>query len=349
MDIHTKSYKIKILFGFALMLSVGSSTVLASTENNFASNFTNTIQLAQANLSDQLKKQNTLNSDSIAIIYPDLPEPARTIFTKIIEGIEEQTKTKFRSNAITDKQEAVELYNQLKRNGAKVVIALGGQGLRVAPSFPSDLPVVLGGVISIPEGDSNKFLGISLTPDPALLFSHLKEISPGIKRVIVIYDPKNNEWLLKFARTAAKSQGIELITHEARDLASAARLYESVFASVDSKIDAIWLPQDRTTVDETTILPIVLKESWNRNIPIISSSPVHVKKGILFALQPNYIDLGHNLANSAMAILAGDASKRGMQPLRDVQTALNVRTASHIGLNIGSQQQRNFNFIYPEP
>lgn len=325
------------------MLSLVSPIAFSAPDSN------QTIHLAQATLTDQLKRQNLLNNESIAIIFPDLQEPARSIFTKIIEGIEEQTKTKLRSTAITEKHDGTELYQQLKRSGAKVVIALGGQGLRVAPHFPSDLPVVIGGVLSIPESDSNKLLGISLTPDPALLFSHLKEISPGIKRVIVIYDPKNNEWLLKFARAAAKSNGIELVTHEARDLGAAARLYESVFASADSKTDAIWLPQDRTTVDELTILPIVLRESWNRNIPIISSSPVHVKKGILFSLLPNYLDLGHNLANSALSILAGDASKRGMVPLRDVQTALNVRTASHIGLNIGSQQQRNFNYIYPEP
>ncbi len=345
MDIYIKLFRLILYYGLALLLSMSHS--FATTLGNGMP--APVIQLAQTNSPDYLKKQNILNSDSIAIIFPDLPEPARSIFTKIIEGIEEQAKTKLRATPISDKQDGTELYNQLKRSGAKVVIALGARGLRATASFQSDLPVVIGGILSIPESESNKLLGISLTPDPALLFSHLKEISPGIKRVIVIYDPKYNEWLLKFARSAAKSQGIELVTHEARDLATAAKLYESVFANADSKIDAIWLPQDSTTVDEGTILPIVLRESWNRNIPIISSSPVHVKKGILFSLLPNYLDLGHNLANSALSILAGDATKRGMVPLRNVQTALNVRTASHIGLNIGSQQQRNFNYIYPEP
>ena len=336
---------LKLLYGIVLILSILPSLAHGNVDVPPLP----ILQLAQTTSIEQLRKQNLLNNDSITIIFPDLPEPSRSIFTKIIEGIEEQTKTKLKTTAISDKQDSVELYNQLKRGGAKVVIALGARGLKAASGFPNDLPAVIGGVLSIPEAESNKLLGISLTPDPALLFSHLKEISPGIKRVIVIYDPKYNEWLLKFARSAAKSQGIELVTHEARDLASAARLYESVFASANSQFDAIWLPQDGTTVDEGTILPIVLRESWNRNIPIISSSPIHVKKGILFSLLPNYLDLGHNLANSALNILAGDASRRGMVPLRDVQTALNLRTASHIGLNIGSQQQRNFNYIYPEP
>ena len=36
-------------------------------------------------------------------------------------------------------------------------------------------------------------------------------------------------------------------------------------------------------------------------------------------------------------------------PLREVHTAVNLRTANHIGLNISYQQQRSFDFVFPEP
>jgi putative ABC transport system substrate-binding protein len=307
-------------------------------------------RLTLAQLTDQLKKQNILTSDSIAVIFPDFPEPFRDVFTKMIEGIEKQTKLKVRSFPISEKFDAADLNAQLKRNGTKVVIALGSRGLKISANFDRDISVVVGGIFSsIPEVESNRLLGISLTPDPALLFSMLKDLLPNVKRVIVIYNPQTSEWQLKLAHAAAKTQGLELITHEAHDLGTSGRLYESVFATADSKTDAVWLPQDSSTVDENTILPIILKESWNHSIPFFSSSFSHVKKGALFALQPNNLELGRNLANSALGILAGESPKRGMSPLRDVQTAFNVRTASHIGLNIGEQQQRNFNYIFPEP
>jgi putative tryptophan/tyrosine transport system substrate-binding protein len=181
------------------------------------------------------------------------------------------------------------------------------------------------------------------------LFSRLKNLLSGVKRVIVVYNPQYNDWLIKIAREAAKAQGLELIAYEARDLASAARMYEVAFASAESRRDAVWLPQDATTVDETTILPLVLKESWNRNVPVFSSSFLHVKKGALFALYPNNLELGRTLASSALAVMAGDFRRRGVSPLREVQTAVNLRTASHIGLTIGYQQQRSFDFIFPEP
>ena len=305
------------------------------------------IMLAQ--LTEQITRHNNQSTDSIAIIYPDIGEPFRAIFATIIEGIEEKTKVKVQSYPILPNMEPADLNSQLKKKGTKVVIALGRQGLKTAAGLDSAIAVVVGGVLSVPEPDSHNLTGISLTPDPSLLFMRLKNLLPGIKRVLVVYNPQTNEWLIKLAREAAKTQGLELVTFQARDLSSAARLYESTFATADGRQDAVWLPQDTTTVDETTVLPLVLKESWNRGVPIFSSSLVHVKKGALFALYPNNLELGRSLASVALNLLTGDAPKRGIVTLREVHTAINLRTASHIGLSIGEQQQRSFDFVYPVP
>jgi putative tryptophan/tyrosine transport system substrate-binding protein len=310
---------------------------------------------ALVELDDKLKQkeiQALVGKGSIAVLYPDLGEPYRSIFAKIIEGIEEKARVPVRNYAIAANADVNDLNAQLKRNGTKVVIALGRQGLKTATGLDRDMPVVVGGVVSVPEGQNRDLTGVTLTPDPALLFSRLKNLLPNVKRVIVVYDPQQNDWLMKLARDAAKAHGLELQTHEARDLASAAHIYESAFANADGRRDAVWLPQDTTTVDEGTILPLVLKESWNRGVPVFSSSYLHVKKGALFALYPNNLELGRTLASSALNVLAGEPGKngkQGMSPLREVHTAVNLRTASHIGLNIGYQQQRTFDSIFPEP
>jgi len=170
---------------------------------------------------------------------------------------------------------------------------------------------------------------------------------PASRRVIVVFNPQNSEWLVKLARDAARSHGLELIAHEARDLAAAARLYQAAFASADGKRDALWLPNDPTTVDEATILPIVLRDSWDRAVPVFSSSFLHVNKGVLFSLYPNNIDLGRTLAKLAAELLSGTMPARGVTPLRDVHAALNTRTASHFGISIDARMQRAFHYIYP--
>jgi putative ABC transport system substrate-binding protein len=318
-----------------------------ATEQPQAPRFTS---MTLAQLEDQLRRpelQASIGKGSIAVLYPNVAEPFRTAFINMVQGIEERTRLRVRSYAVDARMDAAELNNQLKRNGTKVVIALGRQGLNTANALDRDLMVLVGGVLLL--NDNDNMHGISLTPDPAMLFARLRNLLPDVRRVIVVYDPSKTDWLLRIARDAAKAQGLELVAHEARDLAQAAHLYMTLFNGADGRREAVWLPHDSTTVEESTLLPLILKESWNSGVPIFSSNMLHVKKGALFAMTPNNLELGRSLANSAMGLMSGEHRKRGVQPLRELHTAINLRTASHMGLNIGYQQQRTFDFIFPEP
>jgi putative ABC transport system substrate-binding protein len=287
---------------------------------------------------------------TVAVFYPNVPEPFRSIFTKIIEGVEDRAKGRVKSYAIDSKQlDSNELNGQLKQNDTKVIIALGRSGVKAASTMDRDLPVIVGGILSADENEQKTLTGITLNPDPALLFTRLKSLLVDVKRVHVVYNPKTNESLIRHARESAKGMGLEIVAYEASDLATAGRTYESIFASSDKQRDALWLPNDSTTVEENTILPLILKGSWNSSLPIFSSSLIHVKRGALFALYPNNVELGRNLANTAIAVLSGENRKKGVLPLREVHIAVNIRTAQHIGLEIAPQQQRGFDFVFPEP
>ncbi|CUI09409.1 ABC transporter substrate binding protein [Massilia antarctica] len=283
----------------------------------------------------------------VAILFPDLADPVRKVFTDIIGGIEEQLRQRVQAWPLAPAPDTAELGAALRRQGVRVVIALGRQGLKVAETLDPALGLVVSGISSLPDGD--RHTGICLSPDPALLFARLRSLAPGVRRVIVVYNPQQNDWLLRLAREAARLHGIELAPLEALDLAAAARLYQGAFAAADNRRDALWLPTDATTVDETTILPLVLREAWDRALPVFSSSFLHVRKGALFALYPNNPELGRSLGNLAMALMTDEPPQRGLLPLRDVCAALNLRTASHLGIAAGPALQRGFQFLYPEP
>lgn len=285
--------------------------------------------------------------EAVAVVYPDIGQPHRKIFTEIIEGVEEHGKLRVQGYPVSAGADLAELQAVLKRNGTRVVIALGRQGLQATSGFDASTGVVVGGVSSAP--DSDRLRGISLLPDPALLFARLKGMMPHVRRVIVVYSPHANMPMIRLARDAARGLNLELLAMDATDLASAARRYESAFATADGRTDAVWLAPDPVTVEESTILPLVLKESWNRSVPIFSSSILHVKKGALFALYPNNFELGRDLAALALALLNGDNPRPGMTPLRAVRTAFNWRSASHFGLSVAAGQQRTYDAIFPEP
>jgi putative ABC transport system substrate-binding protein len=173
---------------------------------------------------------------------------------------------------------------------------------------------------------------------------------PAVRRVFVVYDPRQNAWLVRLAREAARGYGIELVAQEATDLKAAMLLYQENLANADPRRDALWLPQDSVTVDELSVLPFVLQEAWNRSLLVFSSNVTHVKRGVLFSLYPNNVELGRSLAETALGRgAAGGQAARPIVPLKEVMVAVNVRTATHLGLTIGARQQQGFDMVFPEP
>lgn len=285
-------------------------------------------------------------SGNIAVLYPDLGEPYRGIFAKIIEGIEAQVGAPVASLAVGGALSAQDIVASLKRKDIKVVIALGRQGMKAASALEREFGVVAGGVVSPPDGDGRLFPVVSLAPDPKMLFERLRHFMPEARRVIVVYDPKQNAWLIRLARDAARALGLELQAIEVTDLKNAVRVYQDVLANADPKRDALWLPQDSTSVEETSVLPLILESAWNRNLAVFSSSVTHVKRGALFSLYPNNMALGRQLASSALSLPAGNPAS--VVPMKDALLAVNIRTASHLGLQLSSRQQ-GFDLVFPTP
>lgn len=282
---------------------------------------------------------------SIAVIYPDIGEPYRTVFAQIIGGIE--TKTPVVDYAVGANVNMEELKNNLRQQNIKVVIALGRQGMKIASSLDMNIGVVVGGVIASPENEMHNLPVNSLSPDPSLLFAQLKRMMPTVRRIFTVYDPHQNDWLIRIAKNVAHTQGLELVVYEVQDLRGAVRSYQDIFAIADSKQDALWLLQDSTTVEDSTVLPLVLQESWGRNLAVFSSNFGHVRRGALFSLYPDNAELGQHLATTALAFIAsGDYGEHGMILLRDVLTAINLRTANHLGLSANRQQ--DFDLVFPE-
>lgn len=303
--------------------------------------------MAATNRSSLQKVALATEESSVAVIYPDIGEPYRTVFAQIIGGIEDRAKIRVVKYAVGQNVDIAELKNNLQLQNIKVVIALGRQAMKIAATLERNIGVVVGGVITSPENEMRDLPVNSLAPDPALQFSHLKVLMPAARRVFAVYDPRQNGWLMRRAKEAARAHDMELVAYEAQDLRGALRAYQEIFAAADSRRDALWLPQDSTTVEDGSVLPLVLHESWGRNLAVFSSSFGHVRRGVLFSLYPDNAGLGRHLADMALEFLAsGEYGGNGMILLREVLMAINLRTARHLGLDVGRRQ--DFDMVFPE-
>jgi putative ABC transport system substrate-binding protein len=237
--------------------------------------------------------------------------------------------------------------DDIRKREAKVLIGLGRGGMRIAAALADELAVLVGCVVSVQESEARSFPVHTLAPDPALLLARLKRLRPATRRVHLVYDPKMNAWLTKLAREAARAEGVELAAQEVADQAEALRAYTQLLASADAARDALWLPQDPTSVDDNAVLPLVLREGWTRNITVFSSHLAHVKRGALFSLYPDNHELGRTLAAAAQRLAGGPrAGTAGVLPLRQARAAINIRTAAHLGIDAAAVQT-GFDLVYP--
>ncbi|MEO6279615.1 ABC transporter substrate binding protein [Roseateles sp.] len=284
---------------------------------------------------------------SLAVVYPELGEPFRQVFASILEGIEDKLGGSVASFAMASNANPAQVAEDIRKRDPQVLIGLGRGGMRIASAMAGEMAVMVGCVVSVQEAEARSFPVHTLAPDPALMLARLKRLRPGTRRVHLVYDPRVNAWLVKLAREAARAEGLELLAQEATDPAEALRAYTLLLTAVDPARDALWLPQDPTTVDDNAVLSLVLREGWNRNIAVFSSHVAHVKRGALFSLYPDNRELGRSLATAAQRLAAAPkAAVAGVFPLRQALAAINIRTAAHLGIDVATVQP-SFDLVYP--
>ncbi len=283
-----------------------------------------------------------LCADRVAVIFPDLSAPYKSIFQTILDGIQSQNNFEYQLYPLPKDYDPAQLKKQLDSQNTTAIIALGKRGYLATKSLQTNLPTVLGALPLIPNGIS----GISLSADPDQLFSRIKSLIPNSKQVYVVYSPKINGWLMPLAEIAAEKNGLKLIALPAEDLRAAMHHYRQVLKTARGPENAIWLPLDQVTASEDVVLPMLLQEAWNKELVICSSKPTHVQRGALFSMYPDNFGLGQELAKLAETQLTSNTDPF-VGPLKRLQIAVNIRTAAHLGLNFSPQQQQTFNLTFP--
>lgn len=286
----------------------------------------------------------------IGVVYPDIREPFRSVFLTIAKGISADLGSEPELYALTDSQDVGDVRNWAASTNIRAIIALGSRGPAISDALSDMVPVIVGAVHISPEMLTSRYSGIALNPDPAPLLQRLKHFAPNVKRVTVVYHRERESWMIEQASDAARSLGLQLNAIPVDRLQEAVGVYGDVLANQHSGTDALWLSQDSAVLDEHAVLPLILREAWNRKLIVFSSNPAHVRRGILFALYPNNHAMGQSLGRMAAELAAKGAinpKNPGVQTLTDVSIALNVRTANHIGLRNTKEVLREIDLVFP--
>lgn len=286
-----------------------------------------------------------------AVVYPDIREPFKSVFMNIVKGIGDALGGDIETRALGNADTAADVLAWTQQKNLRTVITLGNQAYSMTPELSKGIPVVIGAINMSPELLRGPHYGITLNPDPSSLLLRLKSIAPKVTRVLVVYQREQDGWMIEQGMKAAQELGITLQATAVENLQEAANKYREILNNQVSESDALWLPQDSAVLDEQAILPMILKEAWDKRLIVFSSNPSFVKRGVLFALYPDNYNMGRSLGEMTRRIQAPgfrtDPSARHIESLRDLLIAFNVRTAAHLDIKYSREDLNKFDLVFP--
>ncbi|MGR9107233.1 MAG: ABC transporter substrate-binding protein [Gammaproteobacteria bacterium] len=283
----------------------------------------------------------------MGVVYPELVDPYDKVFQTIIGGIEQAVSAQIDKYPLGESFDPDALESSIRRNRNRVVLTLGTRGRQAMRELDLDIPIVVGAVLSgAGESNEKELSGISLLPDPAILFDKLLSLAPAIRVVSVVYNPDVNQGLIDDAEESARHIGLVLDPRPARDIRASALLFKALAETIDGRSNAIWLLPDRSTIDTEAILPSLLENAWNRQFIVFSTKLEHAKRGVLFSMFPDNFQMGQDLGRLARE-LEVDRVRKGIIELRALKTAVNSRTAKHLGIDLLSRESDAFDLVFP--
>jgi len=216
-----------------------------------------------------------------------------------------------------------------------LVLALGTAAVEAARARP-DVPVVGALVLSEAQLRGGNVTGVTLGVPPDVQFQWVKRLLPKARRLGVLYNPEENRAAVAEAGKAAGREGVELVPREV----AGPQALPAGLASLERSADALWGLPDRVVFVPQTAKAILLFSFRNR-IPLVGPSEAWVKAGALFALEPDYRDLGAQCGELANAILGGaKTASLPPAPPRTAVLSVNKKTATQMKVDLPDEVLR---------
>ena len=243
-----------------------------------------------------------------------------------------------------------ELRTLVSQTDASIILALGTDAAKLVKQAQAEIPSVFSmvsepgqsGLLNSGGNGGTPMTGVCLDVPVQDQFSSLLDVVPRAKKIGVIYNPDETQFMVDEARKAANRMNLGLVTYP---IHSEAEVPEGLTA-LRPRIDALWLVSDRTVLT-TQSLQYVFLFAFQTNLPLMGLSDHFVRMGALFAVGPDYRDVGMQSGEFAAQILAGrDPYELPVASPRKVLLSLNLRTAEIIGLRIPDVVVRKAASVY---
>lgn len=237
------------------------------------------------------------------------------------------------------------IVDRIMASPPRLILAIGPQAAQVAKAEVRGVPVVFA-MVRNPrksglEGDN--IAGISLDVPIEAQLAMYKSLLPTLRVIGVIYDPEKTGVLVKEASEVAEKFGLRFL---ATPVASQTEV-PAALRSLLGKVDALWMLPDDTVITPES-LTFFLLTAFKHNLPVLTISDAFVEAGALAALSADYTDMGRQACQLSREIESGQRrpAQAGIVPPAKVNVAINLQTASQLGLILPPEVVQSASKVY---
>jgi putative ABC transport system substrate-binding protein len=215
-----------------------------------------------------------------------------------------------------------------------LILAVGIWALQVTNRQKLDIPVVFAMVLnpdSVIGTTANKITGASMNVPVGQQIQLLQQLDPRIRRIGVVFNPKETGYLVEIAKRDALEKGIQLVAREALSPKDAPQAINSL----GDAIDAFWVLPDETMLDPK-VLQYALLNLSRKKIPLVGLSERQAQMGALFSISyASGEDIGRQAGELANKILSGSRDlKIPYTAARNVKIVVNLIAAKKLGIDV---------------
>ncbi len=216
-----------------------------------------------------------------------------------------------------------------------VVFAVGTEAFLGVASL-RDLPVVYAMVIpsEAERKTAPNIAGVSMDIAPAEYLAAIQEVFPGLKRVGLVYDPRNTASFATAAAAAAKDAGLALMSVQARGPTEV----PGALGRLAGRIDVLWMLPD-PTVAAGAMAEYLVRFSIQNNVPIFTFSRKYLAVGAVASLDVDPYAMGAQAGELVNAKVKGGAIP-SVSYARPAGLSLNLKIAAKMGVRIGAEARR---------
>jgi putative tryptophan/tyrosine transport system substrate-binding protein len=232
---------------------------------------------------------------------------------------------------------AADAADQLKRADAAVILAVGQKALQLARQAAPNVPTVFCMVLGSAAAPGRTVTGVKLEVAPQTQLDLLKQVSPAVKRVGVIYEPRASGPMMEEAVKAAGRLGLTLVSKPVGD----AKEVRAALGEIANSIDALWLMPDPRLIT-AEMFNYLLVFTLEHKIALYGFLDSFTQAGALASVAPDYAEIGKRAARMVADLLGKPPEQRLPVPPPvggPGALTINLKTARQLGLEISSGVQ----------